>query len=462
MKKNALLLIAVLLITVSSVFAGVQNAKFRFGNKMRTFIIYTPDNYDPSQKLPLVINMHGFTTTNKFQFDYSEFHLLANQVGCIVVYPQGLDLRWNSGTIADINSKVNDVGFLGRLIDFMSINYNIDETKVYSTGYSAGGFMSFRLACESTNRISAIATVGSSMTNSTFDKCSPSRPIPVMMFNGTSDPVTVFNGFVDVKPNFQVINLWKKLNNCTNAATITNLPNTVTNDNSRVIKETYSCAENTELTLMRIQNGGHTWPGSKPFLFILGNTNQDISANTEMWNFFSNYSIPEEVTCDKPSDLDASATANNYTLSWQGDATTYSLFYKNGNNEIFFVDNLTDKSFSVSVTSGITEWAVASVCSSGFTTWAKSSDIVSRKAVQDELQIVSYPNPFVERVTLMADNQVLLDGKRFTVFSLYNKVPVATGRLNGIVPTIDLGTLSKGFYYIEVEGMQTPVKISKF
>lgn len=111
MKKSLLLFFAVLLLTITSVVAGIESTKFRYGNNMRSFIIYTPDNYDPSQKLPLVINMHGFTTTNKFQFDYSEFHLLANQVGCIVVYPQGLDLRWNSGTIADINSKMNDVGF---------------------------------------------------------------------------------------------------------------------------------------------------------------------------------------------------------------------------------------------------------------------------------------------------------------------------------------------------------------
>jgi polyhydroxybutyrate depolymerase len=461
MKRNALLILLLVFSTLT-LFAGTQTAKFRYGNKMRSFIIYTPANFDNIQKQPLIINMHGFLTDKSFQFDYTELHKLADIVNCIVVYPDGLDKRWNSGTFADLNSKVDDVGFLGRLIDYMSINYNIDETRVYSTGYSAGGFMSFRVACETTNRLAAISTVGSSMTFSTFDNCSPSRPFPIMMFNGTSDPVTVYNGFFDVKPNFQVINLWKNLNSCSNSPVVEQLPNIVTNDNSRVIKETYNCADNTEVTLMKIQNGGHTWPGSKPLLFFLGNTNQDISANEEMWKFFSNYTIPENVTCDKPSQLNASVVANNYSLSWEGEAPSYTLYYKNGQGDFFFIENITSKNYNISVSSGIDNWAVASNCESGFVTWAKHTGNILRSISQNEIKIISYPNPFTDRIALQTSNKEALDGLRYTVFNMYDKKPLATGILQGDAPIINLNALNKGFYLIEVEGIDSPVKINKF
>lgn len=460
MKKTALLSL-LFVFSFLTLFAGTQTVKFRYGNNMRSFIIYTPENYDPSQKLPLVLNLHPFLSDKKFQLNYTQFNKLADSVGCIVVYPDGINNRWNSGTLFDANSKVNDVGFIGRLIDYMSINYNIDETRVYSTGYSAGGFMSYRLACEITNRIAAIAPVGSSMTFATFDNCSPSRSIPIMMFNGTSDPVTVYNGFFDVKPIFQVINLWKNLNNCSNSPAVEQLPNIVTNDNSRVIKETYNCADNTELIQMKIQNGGHTWPGSAPF-FILGNTNQDISANEEMWKFFSNYTIPETVVCEKPSQLTSTVQLNNYSFSWNGNTDLYSLYYKNGNGEFFFIDNISDKNYALTSSSEIVEWAVATVCESGHWAWAKSSESALRKQTNNAISFLTYPNPFTDRIALQTSNKQPLDGLRYTVFNMYDKRPMAAGILQGDVPMINLNALSKGFYFIEVEGFDSPVKINKF
>lgn len=460
--KRYTLLIAFVMLIVGVSFAGTENVKFRYGNNMRSFIIYTPENYNPSQKLPLVFNLHPFLSDKKFQLNYTQFNKLADSVGCIVVYPDGLNNRWNSGTLFDANSKVDDVGFIGRLIDYMSINYNIDETRVYSTGYSAGGFMSYRLACESTNRIAAIAPVGSSMTFATFDNCNPSRSIPIMLFNGTSDPVTVYNGFFDVKPIFQVVNLWKNLNNCSNSPVAEQLSNVVTNDNSRVIKETYNCDNNTELIQMKIQNGGHTWPGSSPFLFILGNTNQDISANEEMWKFFSKYTIPQTVICENASQLTSSVQINTYNLSWNGDANSYSLYYKNGNGEFFFIDNISDKNYTLTSTSEIVEWAVGSICESGHWTWAKSTEPALRKQADNSISFVAYPNPFIDKIALQGRNKETLDGMRYTVFNLYDKRPIATGILQGDAPMINLSALNKGFYFIEVEGFASPIKINKF
>jgi polyhydroxybutyrate depolymerase len=140
-----------------------KNIQTRWQNRPRNAIVYLPRNFNPSENLPLVINMHGFLTTSQFQFDYTQFHKLADTARCIVIYPDGIDLRWNSGTFFFVSSTVDDVGFLGDWMDRAAVLYNADLKKVYSMGYSAGGFMSYKLACDATNRVAAIAPDVASM-----------------------------------------------------------------------------------------------------------------------------------------------------------------------------------------------------------------------------------------------------------------------------------------------------------
>ncbi|MBL4624255.1 MAG: hypothetical protein JKY42_03830, partial [Flavobacteriales bacterium] len=118
----------------------------------RTFTLYVPAIYSPGNSTPLVINFHGYTSNMASQMSYGDFRDIADTAGFIIVHPMGtLDgsgqTYWNSGW----GGTVDDIGFTAALIDSISIAYTINQDRVYSTGTSNGGFMSYTLACSLSN-----------------------------------------------------------------------------------------------------------------------------------------------------------------------------------------------------------------------------------------------------------------------------------------------------------------------
>jgi polyhydroxybutyrate depolymerase len=203
-------------------------------------------------------------------------------------------------------STANDVGFLSALIDTLHAQYGIDLNRVYSTGFSNGGFMSYRLACELSGRIAAIAPVAGTMTDAAWGNCQPSRDIPVMHIHGTNDLVVFYNGGFGNKSVDEVLELWRGFSNCPANSVIVNLPDLVA-EGSTVQTQTWApCDEAVEVVHYKVVNGGHTWPGSVGTTGV-GNTNRDISASDEIWKFVSRFSLnlptaipdisPEEVIC---------------------------------------------------------------------------------------------------------------------------------------------------------------------
>ena len=184
---------------------------------------------------------------------------------------------------------VDDVGFTAALIDSLSAEYNIDETRIYSTGMSNGGFMSYHLACNLSDRIAAIASVTGSMTNYTANDCNPQRPVPVLQIHGTQDGVVSYNGSNFSFSMNQVIDYWVNHNNCNSIPDIDNIPDNNTDDQSTAEHRIYRNGDNAaNVEFFHIEGGGHTWPGA----FIeIGVTNQDINASHEVWKFFSKYDI---------------------------------------------------------------------------------------------------------------------------------------------------------------------------
>ncbi|NUO03023.1 MAG: T9SS type A sorting domain-containing protein, partial [Saprospiraceae bacterium] len=175
------------------------------------------------------------------------------------------------------------------LIDTLGTKYFIDTDRIYACGMSNGGFMSYRLACELSHRIAAVASVAGSMTTMTFSECQPQRPVPVMEIHGTSDLIVNYNGATGIKSISEVIERWTEQNNCPEIPEISLLPDLI-NEGSRVERQAYRpCAENSEVILLKVLDGGHTWPGSANS--GIGNTNRDINANTEIWAFFNRFSL---------------------------------------------------------------------------------------------------------------------------------------------------------------------------
>lgn len=301
-KFFSLLTFLALQFTFSSIFAQVSGtATVPVGGTMREYRYHLPPGFSPGNPAPLIINMHGYGSTAAQQEFYSGMNAVADTAGFVVCYPEGLNNAWNVGFTGAYHAGVDDVGFISALIDVMEFQYFVDPTRIYVCGMSNGGFMSYRLACELSGRIAAFASVTGCMTDSIDFYCTPNRPIPAFHIHGTADQTVPFNGvpgFHYSAPNS--IQHWVTENNCTTPVLDT-FPNTVLADSSYVTAQYWpACDQGSEVLFYKIENGGHTWPGAIS-IPGLGNTNQDINASREIWEFFLNFDNPNPVISISPS-----------------------------------------------------------------------------------------------------------------------------------------------------------------
>jgi polyhydroxybutyrate depolymerase len=164
----------------------------------RQYIVYIPAIYDGTSPVPLMFNFHGFTMTANDQMTWGgDMRPVADTAGFILVYPQGTlfwgSTHWNVGSWT-AGSTADDLGFTEAMIDALAGNYNIDLTRVYSCGYSNGGYFSFELACQLSGRIAAIGSVGGTMSTETFNACNPLHPTPIVTIHGTADGTVSYSG----------------------------------------------------------------------------------------------------------------------------------------------------------------------------------------------------------------------------------------------------------------------------
>jgi polyhydroxybutyrate depolymerase len=255
----------------------------------RTYIIYVSETSEEAQ--PLLIAMHGFTQTAQDIMQYSQFNQLAESEGFAVVYPQGIGNSWNVDFSG--GSTADDVGFIDALINTLSAEYELDTDRVYVTGFSNGGFMSYRLAYQLSNKIAAIAPVAGTVSTAGFQSWISDLPVPVLHIHGTSDFVVPYNGFNGIESVETTLNYWITKNGCTSEAIITNLLDLVQEGSTVEQHDWAECASVKPIRLLKIINGGHTWPGSNAS--GIGNTNMDISASEEIWDFVKGFSLAEPV-----------------------------------------------------------------------------------------------------------------------------------------------------------------------
>jgi polyhydroxybutyrate depolymerase len=257
----------------------------------REYILYVPADFSGETAVPLVLNYHGYTASAIIQVAYGDFRPIADTAGFLVVHPLGTkdsfgNTHWNVGWGT---SDVDDVGFTTALIDSLSAEWNIDPKRIYSTGMSNGGFMSYKLACELSNRIAAIASVTGTMNKIQTENCYPQGPMPVMEIHGTADSTVPYNGGQWNESIPDVMTYWAEINNCSPDAIITEVPDTNPNDGSTVEHHVYPDGDKgVKIEHFKVIGGGHTWPGT-----ALGGstTNYDIDASVEIWRFFSRYDI---------------------------------------------------------------------------------------------------------------------------------------------------------------------------
>ncbi len=262
----------------------------------RTYLVFIPNSYTTTEKFPLVIYLHSYGWNAKQGMAYTQLNKVGNENNFIIVYPNA-SRNWNSG-LGDSpkwnTQDFDDVEYINKLIDSLLEQYSIDPNRIYATGYSNGGFMAYKLACQLSHRIAAIATVGGLISTSVEANCYPTHPTPILHIHGTEDtyvPIEGYSGWLTVD---ETISYWTNFNGCALSET-TYLPDTNPTDHSHVEKISYSnCNDNSNVIYYKIINGGHTWPGAGPPGYAAGNTNLDFSASEVIWEFFNNFSLTFE------------------------------------------------------------------------------------------------------------------------------------------------------------------------
>ena len=270
------------------------------GGHPRLVIVHVPTGYRATVPTALVLNMHGSGSTAREQEMFSGMNAAADRDGFIVAYPQGVitsgaGFAWNVpgeplfGGVYPPKDAANDVVFLTDLVTELAAVYCIDTRRVFATGVSGGGRMASQLACDSPGTFAAVAPVAGLRFPS---PCPSARPVPVIAFHGTADPVDPYAGHGQAYWAYSVptaAKLWAAHDRCRL------IPHTASGA-GYTLSDYRGCARGGEVELYTLIGEGHEWPGgpSMPpsITAVLGPQSQAVDANTTMWAFFVEHSRP--------------------------------------------------------------------------------------------------------------------------------------------------------------------------
>ena len=264
---------------------GISQHNITFQGVDRNYISYIPESYDPQNPSPILFVFHGFGGQNILTMNNTKFNQIADSNNFIVIYPQGtlfgIAPHWNVGGWTS-GSTVDDVAFVDHLLTDLSSEYNINLDRVYATGMSNGGFFSFLLACQLSDKFAAIASVTGSMTTDTFQNCNPSREVPILQIHGTNDIVVPYAGIQSWNtPINDVLSYWVNNNQCSTTPNVILLDDVDPNNGITVEDITYNNGVNQSVVKhLKVYGGGHEWY-----------QNDDLDASEAVWTFFSNYDL---------------------------------------------------------------------------------------------------------------------------------------------------------------------------
>jgi polyhydroxybutyrate depolymerase len=277
------LLIGVLFFSLLFLIIGTrendQNREIIVDGNKRYYILHFPKNYNSSQKLPLVVGLHGgFGNARQFK-NQNGWDQVSDDNNFIMLYPYGYAssgrlflLAWNSGTIVSesYNNNISDVNFIKYLVEDVISNYNIDKNRVSCTGHSNGAFMCYRMAGDVPNLFQTIAPVSGAcggyvnQNSPKFIIKTPTNSIKLVHVHGLQDVNVKVdggvgegpggNGRIDLGIN-ETLSIFTKSNQCS-----TNYESEFSQNNLIELRKYKNCLSNQKnIQLYFLKNRAHMW-----------------------------------------------------------------------------------------------------------------------------------------------------------------------------------------------------------
>jgi polyhydroxybutyrate depolymerase len=277
---------------------GDKPGQLTVGGRERAWLVHVPPRYDGKTSLPVVIVLHGGGGSSLGAARQSGMSLKADKENFLAVYPDGTGplknrlLTWNSGNCCGyaMKSNVDDVAFIRAMLDRLQRDYTVDAKRVFVTGISNGAMMAYRLACEMSDRIAAIAPVSGAQNV----ECPRAGPVSVIIFHGTKDQNVLLDGGEPTKhfgpPRTDrsvayAASFWAARNGCAGRPQ---------QQQTAILRtDVYTgCKGGTGISVNIVENGGHSWPGGERMSAVLDEPSRQVSATDLMWTFFAMHPKP--------------------------------------------------------------------------------------------------------------------------------------------------------------------------
>jgi polyhydroxybutyrate depolymerase len=259
------------------------------GAVVREYRVYRPP--DLIRHPGLVIVLHGADASGLQIERQSGFDAQADRLGWIAAYPDGFEDGWEPFGCCHHNG-VDDVAFVAAVIDHLTQSDAVDPNRVYATGISRGGMMAYRLACELSSRLAAIAPVAGNMADSAGNahnvNCRLDRPVSILAIHGSDDLEIPIGGGpshlsaegISYASLADVTEVWRGLDNCSSTSSIVRVGPTV--------ETRWTCAEKTDLETFVIAGAGHSWPGA-PIVNPPWGPAAELDASSAIADFFESH-----------------------------------------------------------------------------------------------------------------------------------------------------------------------------
>ncbi len=280
-------LVALMPVAATGALAQDLSQSATIGGRTRQWLVHLPSGYHAGRRVPLVVAFHGHGSSAANMVRLTKLDAVADKLDFIVVYAQGVDQSWAAGVDSPADEAgVDDVAFAGAMLNRLEREYSINSARVVFTGFSNGAHLVQRIGCRMAARLHAIVPVSGTLALPLQSACHPSRPLTVVAFHGTADPIDPYaggnihiHGGGAVLPVTVAMADWAKWDGC--AAKPQTNERTAVGEIRLTRVDWTACHDGVHVTLYRIEGGGHTWPGGPQYLprFLIGNATHVVAAS---------------------------------------------------------------------------------------------------------------------------------------------------------------------------------------